>query len=124
MQQYLDKALAVLKKYDLLAEDEAASELTELLQEVVHVDEPKVLAIAKTIKYVSSFNDLVRSKVEDIKVGHRYAEIAELFNSIRDDSKNMVAQLDDGKIDFGEKVQNLWMKFSRGTPHDRFEKNL
>ena len=122
MQQYLDKALAVLKKFDLLAEDEAASELTELLQEVVHVDEPKVLAIARTIKYMSSFNELVRSKVEDIRVGHRYSEIAELFNSIRDDSKTMVAQLDDGKIDLGEKVQNVWMKLSRGTPHDRFEK--
>ena len=31
-------------------------------------------------------------------------------------------RLQDGKISFGEKFSNLWMKLSRGTPHDRFEK--
>ena len=120
MQQYLDKALAVLEKFNI--KSDSASELTEILQEVAYVDEPKVLAIAKTLKHVSSFNELVRTKIEDIKVGHRYAEIAELFNTIREDSKNMVDQLQDGKISFGEKFSNLWMKLSRGTPHERFEK--
>ena len=120
MQQYLDKALAVLEKFNV--KTDSASELTEILQEVAYVDEPKVLAIAKTLKHVSAFNELVRTKIEDIKVGHRYAEIAELFNTIREDSKNMVDQLQDGKISFGEKFSNLWMKLSRGTPHDRFEK--
>ncbi|MGH6798985.1 MAG: cell surface protein, partial [Roseiarcus sp.] len=37
-------------------------------------------------------------------------------------SKTMVDQLDDGKIDFFERVNNVWMKISRGDIAIRFDK--
>jgi bacterioferritin (cytochrome b1) len=45
-----------------------------------------------------------------------------MFDSIREDSKRLIGQLDDGKIGFGERMSNVWMNIRRGTPHARFEK--
>ncbi|TWU19956.1 cell surface protein [Allorhodopirellula heiligendammensis] len=121
MRDYLDRALDTLKKFGT-AENQAPQELLTLLEEVKHIDEPKVLAIAEVIKHMSSFNALVRENVESVEVGNRYMEIAQMFDSVRDDSKRLIAQLDDGKISGTEKVSNWWMKMRRGTPSDRFEK--
>ena len=121
-QKYMDRALEVLEKFGVATGKDVQNELIRLLEEVRHVDEARALAIANTVKHMSEFNQLVRDNVEDINVGNRYLEISQMFDSIREDSKRLIAQLDDGKIGFGEKMSNLWMKIRRGTPHDRFEK--
>jgi hypothetical protein len=121
MQRYLDKALSVLEKFGG-ARSTTLSELTKVLEEVRYVDEPKVLAIAKTIQHMSDFNSLVRENVENINVGNRYLEISQMFDSIREDSKTLISQLEDGKISLGEKTQNLWMMIRRGSPGARFDK--
>ncbi|MEM9184981.1 MAG: cell surface protein [Planctomycetota bacterium] len=120
MQKYLERAKSVLEKFGVLSE-ETQSELLRLLEEVRHVDEAKVLAIAGVVKHMGEFNTLVRENVENINVGNRYLTISQSFDSIREDSKRLIAQLDDGKIGFTEKVSNVWMKLRRGTPHARFE---
>ncbi len=122
MQQYLDRALGVLKKFGISPRDDVPQELISLLDEVKHLDEAKVLAIASTIKHMSTFNALVRENVENINVGHRYLEITQMFDSVREDSKMLINQLEDGKISLYEKTQNLWMRMRRGTPSARFEK--
>ncbi len=121
IQTYIDKSLVVLKKYDLLLAKKEETGLVSLLEEIVAVDQPKILAIAQTVQYMGQFNELVRDKVESINVSDRYNNITEKFNSIRDDSKELVDQLADGKIDFSEKMHNWKMKVFRGTPHKRFE---
>lgn len=120
--KYLDRAVEVLGDYGILPKDDQQPELTRLLDEVRPVDEARVLSIAKTVKYMSAFNAMVRDNVQDIQIGNRYMEITQLFDSVRDDSKRLIAQLDDGKISLTEKVSNVWMKIRRGTPSDRFEK--
>ena len=70
---------------------------------------------------MSSFNALVRENVESIQIGNRYMEITQMFDSVREDSKRLISQLDDGRISGTEKVSNWWMKIRRGTPSDRFE---
>ena len=122
MREYLDRALVVLKKFGGDQASAAPQELIGLLESVKHLDEPKVLAIADVIKHMSSFNALVRENVESIKIGNRYMDIASMFDSVREDSKRLISQLDDGKISGTEKVSNWWMKMRRGTPSDRFEK--
>jgi len=121
IQKYLDSAVKVLEKF-MPGEKQEDSQLAMLLQDVVKVDEPKILAVAKTLQYMGSFNQLVRDNVGDMKIADRYAEITAKFDSIREDSKNILAQYDDGKIDWKEKLENFWMKLVRGTPHARFEK--
>lgn len=122
MQKYLDNALKVLDKFGIDFKDREDSKLATLMQEVVSVDEAKVLAIAKTLKHMSTFNELVRDNVSEMKVSDRYNDITKMFDSIREDSKKMIGQLDDGKIDLKEKLSNWWMWLVRGTPHQRFEK--
>ena len=121
MRKYLDKALNVLDKFGLSKRDDTPQEMIHLLESVKHVDEAKVLAIAEVIQHMSTFNQLVRENVENIQVGNRYLEITQMFDSIREDSKMLIAQLDDGRIGFTEKWQNWWMKIRRGTPSDRFD---
>jgi hypothetical protein len=122
MKKYLDQAVDVLDRMGLTSDEEGPTELIQLLEEVRHIDEAKSLAIANTIKYMSTFNKLVRDNVENINVGNRYLEISQMFDSIREDSKNLIDQLADGKIGMGEKISNLWMNISRGSPYARFEK--
>jgi hypothetical protein len=119
---YLDRALQVLQRFKIVPSEETTPELVRLLEEVRHVDEAKVLAVAQTIKHMAAFNQMVREEVEDIRIGHRYLEITQMFDSIREDSKRLIAQLDDGRLSVSERMQNLWMLISRGSPHGRFEK--
>jgi len=121
MRQYLDSALETLKKFGT-SENTAPQELISLLEGVRHLDEAKVLAIADVIKHMSSFNALVRDNIESVQIGNRYMDITQMFDSVREDSKRLISQLDDGKISGTEKVSNWWMKIRRGTPSDRFEK--
>src|SRR5262245_3761230 len=121
MRKYLDRAVEVLDQFGIVSREDSATEMVRLLDEVKSVNEPKVLAIAQTLKHMSAFNRLVRENVENISIGNRYLQISEAFDSIREDSKTLIAQLDDGKIGFSERMQNLWMRMRRGTPSDRFE---
>jgi hypothetical protein len=121
MREYLDRAVDVLKKFDIDSANTAPQELISLLENVRHLDEAKVLAIADVIQHMSAFNALVRENVESVKIGNRYMDITQMFDSIREDSKRLIAQLDDGKVSGTEKLSNWWMKLRRGTPSDRFE---
>lgn len=122
MRKYLNNAMEVLKKFGIDGSNTAPQELIGLLESVKHLDEAKVLAIADVIQHMSAFNALVRDNVESVNIGNRYMEITQMFDSVRDDSKRLIAQLDDGKISGTEKMSNWWMKMRRGTPSDRFEK--
>lgn len=122
IQRYLDRAVSVLQKFGVAPTSGSQSELTKLLDEVKHVGEAKVLAIAKTIQHMGTFNALVRDNVESINIGNRYLDITQMFDSVRDDSKTLIKQLDDGKFSLAERASNLWMRLRRGTPSARFEK--
>jgi hypothetical protein len=122
MRQYLDRALSTLERFGLGGRSAQPNELVNLLEDVKHLDEAKTLAIAEVLNHMSTFNQLVRDNVENISVGDRYLEISQMFDSIREDSKKLIAQLDDGKFSATEKMSNWWMKLRRGTPSDRFDK--
>ena len=122
MRKYLSDAVEVLKEFGVDSKSGAPQELISLLENVKYIDEAKVLAIADVIQHMGAFNALVRENVESIQVGNRYLQIAQEFDSVREDSKRLISQLDDGKISGTEKLSNWWMKIRRGTPNDRFEK--
>lgn len=119
---YLQRALDVLKRFNIVEPQNTPTELVRLLEEVRPLDEPRVLSIARTIEHMGSFNALVRDNIEDVQVGARFLQITQMFDSIREDSKTLIKQLDDGQISLSERAQNLWMNIRRGSPHSRFEK--
>jgi hypothetical protein len=120
--QYLDKAMRSIKDLGIWPEQPTDQPITGLLNEITELDENKVVLIGRTLTQASAFNEVVRSQVAAMNVGERYEDITNGFNSIRDDAKGMVDQLDDGKLDFMERVSNVWMKVSRGDIAQRFDK--
>jgi hypothetical protein len=118
---YLDKALAQVRDLGLMPETVDEAPVVSLLEKLTDIDEAKVVAIARTLSQASVFNDIVREQVSEMRVGERYEKITEAFNSIRNDAKRMVEQLDDGKIDTFEQVNNVWMKVTRGDIASRFD---
>jgi hypothetical protein len=120
--QYLDRAMGAIKELGIWPEQAGEQPITGLLNEITHLDETKVILIGRTLTQASAFNEVVRSQVAAMNIGERYEDITNGFNSIRDDAKGMVDQLDDGRLDLMERASNVWMKVSRGDIADRFEK--
>ncbi len=122
--QYLDKAMDKVRDLGLLPQtnDRREEPIVALLNQISDIDQDRVIAIARTLNQASFFNDLVREQVQAMNISDRYEDITNSFKSIRDDAKNMVDQLDDGKVSTFERINNVWMKVTRGDIADRFGK--
>ncbi|MDP4858101.1 MAG: hypothetical protein NWR42_11875 [Desulfobacterales bacterium] len=120
--KYLDKAVNGLRDLGLMPAKPNEAPIMALIEQVSDLDEDKALAIARTLSHTTVFNEVVREQITQMRVGERYEKITDAFNSIRDDAKSMVDQLDDGKISTMERLQNLWMRFTRGDIPNRFRK--
>jgi hypothetical protein len=122
--QYLDKAMNALHDMGLVPDDGSDQEapIIALLNQISDLDEARVTAIARTLDKASLFNDVVREQVQAMEIGERYEEITAAFNSIRDDAKSMVEQIEDGRLDTFERISNVWMKATRGDIASRFDK--
>jgi hypothetical protein len=120
--QYLDKAVNRLRDLNLVPDSTDEAPVIDLIDQIADLDPDKTVAIARTLNQASLFNEVVREQISGMELGERYEEITESFNSIRDDAKNMVEQVEDGKLDTFERVGNVWMKVTRGDIPDRFDK--
>ena len=120
--QYLDKAAGALRDMGLMPDKVEPAPINALLEKISDLDEDKITLIAKTLGQGEVFNEVVREQTAQMEVGQRYMDITNGFNSIRDDSKRLVDQVEDGKIDLLERGSNIWMKVVRGDISDRFDK--
>jgi len=122
--KYLDKAMNSLHDLGLVPTEEngQVEPIIALLNQISSLDEGRIAAIARTLNQASLFNDVVREQVQAMEIGERYEEITNAFNSIRDDAKSMVDQIEDGKLDTFERIGNVWMKVTRGDIASRFDK--
>ncbi len=120
--RYLDKALNGLRDLGLMPQKPDEMPVIALINQISDLDEEKTVAIARTLSNTTVFNEVVREQIAAMNVGERYETITKAFDSIRDDAKNMVEQLDDGKIDTMERLSNFWMKVTRGDIPSRFDK--
>lgn len=104
--KYLDQAMNKLRDLGLMPEPGTAEEapIVALVNKIADLDEDKALAIARTLNQSSVFNEVVREQLQAMDIGERYEDIAKSFNSIRDDAKSMLDQLEDGSIDIWERV--------------------
>ena len=120
--QYLDKASSALREMGLMPEKIDPAPINALLEKISDLDKDKIALIARTLGQAEIFNEVVREQTSRMEVGQRYESITEGFDSIRDDSKRLVDQVSDGKIDILERGTNMWMKIARGDIADRFDK--
>jgi hypothetical protein len=120
--QYLDKALSTVREMGLKTEPAGQDPVVALLEQIADLDKDKITVIARTLAEASTFNEIVRNEISAMKIGERYNDIVQSFNSIRDDAKSLVDQVADGRISTFERVNNVWMKVSRGDISERFDK--
>ena len=120
--QYLDKASSALRDMGLMPTKVDPAPINALLEKISDLDKDKIALIARTLGQAEVFNEVVREQTSNMEVGERYQAITEGFNSIRDDSKRLVDQVSDGKLDILERGTNMWMKIVRGDIADRFDK--
>ncbi|MEN8213161.1 MAG: cell surface protein [Pseudomonadota bacterium] len=118
----LDKAMSGLRDLELVPEKTEDAPITALIEQISDLDEEKAIAIARTLNQSSLFNEVVREQIDAMNIGQRYEDITNSFNSIREDAKSMVDQLEDGKLDSFERIGNVWMKVTRGDIPQRFDK--
>ncbi|MFM9846462.1 MAG: cell surface protein [Hyphomicrobiaceae bacterium] len=121
--QYLDKASSTLRDMGLMPSGKVdPAPINALLEKISDLDKDKIAIIARTLGQTEVFNEVVREHTSKMEIGERYQAITNGFNSIRDDSKRLVDQVSDGKLDILERGTNMWMKLSRGDIADRFDK--
>jgi hypothetical protein len=118
--QYLDKAVGAIRNLGIWPEQQGEQPIIGLLSQLTELDETRVILIGRTLSQASAFNEVVREQVAAMSIGERYEDITRGFDSIRDDAKMLVDQLADNRLDLGERVQNVWMKVSRGDIASRF----
>ena len=119
--QYLDRALETVQDMGLKPESSGEDPIGALLDQITELDKDKVTIIARTLAEASTFNEIVRNEIAGMKIGERYDDVVEQFNSIRDDAKMLVDQLEDGKLSTWERANNIWMKVARGDVATRFD---
>ena len=119
--QYLDKATDTLRDLGIAPVKPDFSPINALLEKITDLDKDRIAVIARTLGQTETFNEIVRDQTQAMDIGQRYEAIAKSFNSIRDDAKLMVDQLEDGKVDIFERVANIWMKMARGDIAQRFD---
>ena len=120
--QYLDKAASTLRDMGLMPAKVEPAPINALLEKISDLDKDKIALIARTLGQTEVFNEVVRRETAEMTVGQRYQLVTDGFNSIRDDAKRMVDQVEDGKIGPLERGSNIWMKLVRGDIADRFDK--
>jgi hypothetical protein len=96
--------------------------IVALLENISDMDEERVIAIPRPLSQATVFNDVVRRQVEAMDVGTRYERITNDFDSIREDARAMVEQIEDGQLTTRERLANVWMKATRGDIASRFER--
>lgn len=119
-----DQAVAILQRAGISLPASRTDEkpVVSLLRELAPLGEAEVAVIAKTLASLEDFNELVRNKIVTDNVGSAYADIANMFDSIRHESKVQIEQMEDGRLDLTERLRNAWTRFRHGSIPDRFQK--
>jgi len=117
---YTSQAIQRLQKLGIILSPEPDAPILTLLDAIASLDANKVTAIGRTLQQQSAFNAVVRDNIANMTVANRQAKIVADFDSIRADATQMVGWLEDGKLDFIERIKSGWMTLRRGSIPDRF----
>jgi hypothetical protein len=86
--------------------------ITDLCGMISSLDENRVALIARVLNQAENFNEVVREQLRGMDIGNRYEMITRAFNSIRGDAREMVKQVEDGRI--GGQVQEAALRAAYG----------
>ncbi len=118
---YIDKAADTLQKIGITIKAEPDVPVLKLLDTIAKLDHSRVLVIGRVLQQQSTINTIVRDQIKGMQVVSLHQDIANSFHSIREDAEQMIDWLDDGQLDWAEKIVNGWIKLKRGSISERFD---
>lgn len=120
----IENALSIVRSagVPIPAKENSGVALSGLVKDLMPFGDAEVTAIVRTLNEIQTFNEIVRGQLDQASVGDRYVDIAKDFTSIREDSKRMLEQIEDGKLSLAERLQNSWMTWTRGSINKRFDR--
>lgn len=120
----IDRALTIIRKagVPLPSNEGGTVAISGLAKDLLPFGDSDVTAVVRTLNQIQVFNEIVRNHLDQSSVGERYVQIAKDFNSIRDDSKRMLSQIEDGKLSIADRLGNSWMMIRRGPINKRFNR--
>ena len=120
----MDKAMSMIRNagIPIPSGENSTVSVGGLAKDLLPFGEAEVTAVVRTLNQIQIFNEIVRNNLDQVSTGERYVQIAKDFNSIREDSKRMLAQIEDGKLGIGGRLQNSWMVVTRGPINKRFNR--
>lgn len=95
-----EKAMSTLAKLDLSNTDTSQSlnAFIPLIQRLEVLAPDHALFIGRVMQQSSVFNEVVRTHISSVEIGARFITISKEFDSIRDDTKDMVLWMEDGDL--------------------------
>lgn len=119
----VDRALALLRDAGVPLPDTAAADqpMARLMQELTPLDSTGVVAIVRTFGRTEAFNQVVRDQIAHADIGQRYAVLAADFASVRQDTQRLIARAEHGQGVWLPRLQDFWMRLTRGTVAQRFD---
>ena len=118
---YIDKATETLQKVGIIVKAETDIPVLKLLDTIARLDHSRVLAIGRILQQQSAINTIVRDQISGMQVVSLHQDIANSFHSIREDAEQMIDWLEDGRLDWAEKIVEVWIKLKRGSIPERFD---
>lgn len=121
--KHVTRAMTVLRDAGIVPSKMSTADnpLVTLMSDLAPLGESEVVAIARTMAHMENFNQMIRERAADIHVGNRFEDIAERFNSIREDSASMVKRAERGRRTFTDRIAERVMMMRRGSISDRFQ---
>lgn len=119
--KYLDKAVSVYNSLGLPAEKQDLP-VSRLIAKISGFGADQALTISNVLARQGSFNEMARNQISGMEIAERYEQISENFGSIRTDAKRQLMISERGSITIFDRLQNGWMRMSRGSIPKRFDK--
>lgn len=120
----MDRAMMVLSNagIPIPVKNDSAISAAGLVKDLLVFGNSDVNAIVRVLSDIQTFNEIVRDNLKSDTAGERYVNIAKDMNSIREDTKRMTDQIEDGKMSISDRLQNSWMVVRRGSVSKRFQR--
>lgn len=121
--KHVTRAMTILRDAGIVPSKMSTADnpLVTLMSDLAPLGESEVVAIARTMAHMENFNQMIRERAADIRVGNRFEDIAARFTSIRQDSAAMVKRAERGRRTFTDRVAERVMTMRRGSIADRFQ---
>lgn len=102
------------------AQKNGSNAMLPLVDRIGFLNEEKALFIARVMHYNGTFNEIVRTRIQAVYSEDRTSSVMNSFDALSKDIESMISWLEDGKLNWKEKLKTSLMELRSGPMSDRF----